>query len=158
MGLDSYLYAKKFVASASWESEEECKTVKEIANLMGGNDFLYHDSDDLQFAEVKLQLAYWRKANQIHKFFVDVCGGGTDECQDIYVDRDNLKDLLEKCESILEDHSKAEELLPSQSGFFFGSNEYDEYYFGDLERTVPILKKILENAPENWEFEYHASW
>ena len=155
MGLDSYLYAKKFVAFSSWESEEECNTVKDIANLMGGNDFLL---DGFQFAVVKLQLAYWHKANQIHKFFVDVCGGGTDECQDIYVDRDDLKDLLGRCESILEDHSKAEELLPCQSGFFFGSTEYDQYYFEDLEQTVPILKKILENAPEDWEFEYHASW
>jgi len=155
MGLDSYLYAKKFVASSSWGSEEECNTVKDIANLMSGNDFLL---DDLQFAEVKLQLAYWRKANQIHKFFVDECGNGVDDQQDIYVERDDLKDLLQRCESILEDHSKAEELLPSQSGFFFGSTEYDEYYFADLERTVPILKKILENAPEDWEFEYHASW
>jgi len=155
MGLDSYLYAKKFVASASWESEEECNTVKDIANLMGGNDFLL---DGLQFAEVKLQLAYWRKANQIHKFFVDECGNGVDDQQDIYVERDGLKDLLERCESILEDHSKAEELLPSQSGFFFGSTDYDQWYFEDLKRTVPILKKILENAPEDWEFEYHASW
>jgi hypothetical protein len=154
MGLDSYLYAKKFVASASWESEEECNTVKDIANLMGGNDFLY---DDLQFAKVELQLAYWRKANQIHKFFVDKCGDGVDECQEIYIDRDDLKDLLGRCESILEDHSKAEELLPSQSGFFFGSTEYDQYYFEDLERTVPILKKILEKSPEDWEFEYKAS-
>ena len=155
MGLDSYLYAKKFVASASWESEEECNTVKDIANLMGGNVFLL---DDLQFAEVKLQLAYWRKANQIHKFFVDECGNGVDDQQDIYVERDDLKDLLQRCESILEDHSKAEELLPSQSGFFFGSTDYDQWYFENLKRTVPILKKILENAPEDWEFEYHASW
>lgn len=155
MGLDSYLYAKKFVASASWESEEECNTVKDIANLMGGNDFLHNN---LQFAKVELQLAYWRKANQIHKFFVDKCGDGVDECQEIYVDRDDLKDLLGRCKSILEDHSKAEELLPSQSGFFFGSTEYDQYYFEDLERTVPILKKILEKSPEDWEFEYKASW
>lgn len=155
MGLDSYLYATKFVTSASWESEEECNTVKEIANLMGGNDFL---RGGLQFAEVKLQLAYWRKANQIHKFFVDNCGGGVDECQDICVDRDDLKDLIGRCESILEDHSKAEELLPSQSGFFFGGTEYDQYYFEELEETAEILKKILEKSPEDWKFEYHASW
>ena len=94
MGLDSYLYAKKFVASSSWAREEECNTVKDIANLMGGNDFLL---DGLQFAEVKLQLAYWRKANQIHKFFVDECGNGVDDQQDIYVERDDLKNLLERC-------------------------------------------------------------
>jgi hypothetical protein len=112
----------------------------------------------MQFAEVKLQIAYWRKANAIHKYFVDNCANGKDECQDTYVEREQLEDLLNRCKTILEDHSKAEELLPSQSGFFFGSTDYDEWYFHDLEQTVPVLEKILKESPEDWEFEYKASW
>ena len=156
MGLDMYLYAKQFVASSAWSKEEDCKKLKSIARLMKGTKFL--DSDDLQFAEVKLQLAYWRKANQIHKYFVDRCGGGKDECQDIYVPQDALVDLLWRCETILKDKSRAGELLPPQSGFFFGSTELDEYYYRNLEHTIPVLQKILKNAQESWEFEYKASW
>jgi hypothetical protein len=130
--------------------------VKSIARLMKGTKFL--DSDDLQFAEVKLQLAYWRKANQIHKYFVDRCGNGKDECQDIYVSQDALVELLWRCETVLKDRSRAGELLPPQSGFFFGSTELDEYYYDDLENTIVMLQRILKNAREDWEFEYKASW
>lgn len=156
MGLDMYLYAKQFVASSSWAKEDECKKLKSIARLMKGTKFI--GADDLQFAEVKLQVAYWRKANQIHKYFVDKCAGGKDECQPTYVERDHLEDLLWRCETVLKDHSRAEELLPSQSGFFFGGTDYDEWYYQDLEGTITVLKKILKDSPESWEFEYQASW
>lgn len=155
MGLDMYLYAKQFVSSSAWSKEDDCKKVKSIARLMKGTKFLH---EDLQFAEVKLQLAYWRKANHIHKYFVDRCGGGKDECQDIYVPQDALADLLWRCETIMNDKSRAQELLPTQSGFFFGGTEYDEWYYGDLERTISVLQNILKNAQESWEFEYRASW
>jgi hypothetical protein len=156
MGLDMYLYAKQFVSSSAWSKEEDCKKVKSIARLMKGTKFL--DSDDLQFAEVKLQIAYWRKANQIHKYFVDRCGNGKDECQNIYVPQDALIELLWRCETVLKDRSRAGELLPPQSGFFFGGTELDQYYYDDLENTILMLQKILKNAPESWEFEYRASW
>lgn len=157
MGLDMYLYAKQFVSSSSWGTEDNKKKVKSIARLMKGTKFVGEEGS-LQFAEVKLQVAYWRKANQVHKFFVDECADGKDECQDTYVDRDHLQDLLNRCETVMKDHSRAEELLPAQSGFFFGSTEYDEWYYQDLEHTIPLLKKILKDAPKDWEFEYHASW
>ena len=158
MGLDMYLYAKQFAAASSWSGEDDVKKVKSVARMMEGNKFLMNEEHDLQFAEIKLQIAYWRKANAIHKYFVDNCADGKDECQDTYVERDHLKDLLQRCETILKDRSRAKELLPSQSGFFFGSTEYDEWYFQDLENTIPVLKKILSHAPESWEFEYKASW
>lgn len=156
MGLDMYLYAKQFYASSSWSKEDERKKVKSIARMIKGSKFV--EEEDLQFAEVKLQIAYWRKANQIHKYFVDKCAGGKDECQETYVPKDALEDLLWRCKTVLSDRSRARELLPSQSGFFFGSTDYDEWYYQDLEQTIPVLEKILKNSQENWEFEYKASW
>jgi len=158
MGLDMYLYAKQFVSSSSWGEEDEKKKVKSIARLMKGTKFVKDEEHSLQFAQIKLQVAYWRKANQVHKYFVDNCAEGKDECQDTYVERKDLEDLLNRCETVVKDHSRAEELLPVQSGFFFGSTEYGEWYYQDLERTIPILKTILKDAPKDWEFEYRASW
>lgn len=123
---------------------------------MKGTKFLNHD--DLQFAEVKLQLAYWRKANAIHRYFVNKCGNGKDECQNIYVERQDLQNLVNVCQTVLNDKSQARELLPTQSGFFFGGTDYDEYYYEDLENTVEMLNKVLKDSPEDWEFEYRASW
>ncbi len=155
MGLDSYLYAKKHLCSL-YNGEKQQKQFKSVARLIKGSKFVIED--DLQFAEVKLQVGYWRKANQIHNYFVDKCAGGKDECQDIYVDRDALKDLMLRCQTVLKDRSQAKDLLPTQSGFFFGSTDYDEYYYQDLEHTIEILNKILKESPEDWEFEYRASW
>lgn len=50
----------------------------------------------------------------------------------------------------------AGELLPTTSGFFFGSTDYDEYYFQDLVATKEILEEALKD-PEG-EFQYRASW
>lgn len=71
--------------------------------------------------------------------------------------REQLEELLGVVNEVLADHSKADELLPTQSGFFFGSTEYDEYYFGDLELTKKILKNAL-SMPKEWDFGYSSSW
>ena len=50
----------------------------------------------------------------------------------------------------------AKELLPTQEGFFFGSTDYDEYYYSDLQDTKQILEEALKDA--HADFEYCASW
>jgi hypothetical protein len=46
-------------------------------------------------------------------------------------------------------------LLPTESGFFFGSTDYDEYYIQDIKDTKEILEEALKN---DGEFYYHSSW
>lgn len=158
MGLDMYLYlSNTFSSKYGRDEEKEAENVKAVATMMGAEDFL--KEDDLQFADVKLQVAYWRKANAIHKFFVDTCANGVDECQDIYVPSEKLMELKNRCEKVLENHDLASELLPSQSGFFFGSTDYDEWYFEDLENTVKQISKVIEKATNSHlSVCYRASW
>ena len=59
------------------------------------------------------------------------------------------------------DEHYAEEVLPPQSGFFFGSYDIDEYYWYDIDRTLEMLNHILTVVPEdewNWSFYYCSSW
>ena len=58
----------------------------------------------------------------------------------------------------IEDPTVAHRLLPTQSGFFFGGTEYDEYYYRDLEYTKQELERILANPKDGGFFEYHSSW
>jgi hypothetical protein len=95
---------------------------------------------------------------------VDHCQDGTDDCRDADVSVEQLKELLETVNKVLAGKTKpkrlklAKELLPVQSGFFFGSTEYDEYYFGDLKETKEILEKVLAADLDGWDLQYHSSW
>jgi hypothetical protein len=109
-------------------------------------------------ATVTVQVGYWRKENAIHKWFVDNVQDGEDNCAEYFVGREQLEELKELCEKVLADHSLAEELLPTQEGFFFGSTEFDEWYFTGLRDTVEIVKLCLSPEYENWEFTYQSSW
>ena len=224
MGLDSYLYAEKFVGNYNHGSAQDRELYNKVAEAVGLTDFnstCYGGNS----VTVRLPLAYWRKANQIHQFFVNL-SGEDDNCQDIEVSREDLETLLSKCKQILggrvesvseidarrlesveelngrisvlqekltesndsyrlnrilgelesykeaiatlvkkhgTSSSEPSQILPTQGGFFFGSTDYDEYYYSDLEHTVQVLEKILNHPgiPKDdysWSFIYQASW
>ena len=107
---------------------------------------------------------YWRKANQIHNWFVNTLADGVDECQPIRVTRENLLALHNECGVLLDTKSTelAMELLPPGSGFFFGSTTIDEWYWQDVEETHKELTELLDEITEdnqwNYNIEYQASW
>jgi hypothetical protein len=97
-----------------------------------------------------VEVGYWRKANAIHNWFVQNCQKGIDECQEARV---SVNKVLAAAKN--GDFSLAEDMLPTQSGFFFGGTDYDEYYIQDLESTLEILDKaIAANKP----CIYQSSW
>lgn len=105
------------------------------------------------------EVGYWRKANAIHRWFVENIQDGVDDCGKYEVEKEKLEELLAYCKEVLEDHSKAEELLPTQCGFFFGSTEYDEWYFEDIKDTIKILEKVLEETDfDRQMITYQSSW
>ena len=112
----------------------------------------------LDIATVEVQVGYWRKANQIHSWFVKHVQGGNDDCKEYHVSRDQLQLLVDNCKLVLMNKEEAVNLLPTQEGFFFGSYEYDEYYWSDIQDTIDQLEKVLNEYPETWEFKYQSSW
>ena len=55
--------------------------------------------------------------------------------------------------------AKLEEIMPTQSGYFFGAIDYSPYYFLDVEETLEIVDKILENGDFDKEiYLYNSSW
>jgi hypothetical protein len=106
------------------------------------------------------QLGYWRKANAIHKWFVDNCQDGIDECQETEISLVSLLSLRNSCLSVKNDHDKASEILPTESGFFFGNTNYTDFYFEDIDETLNIIDravKYIEAHPDMKLF-YMASW
>jgi len=163
MGLDMYLYAEKWIDFREWdEDEKNNKKFDKLVEIVELDELIDKKQGSIS-AYVKLQIGYWRKANAIHKYFVDKCANGIDECQEIGVPRATLVKLKNICSQLIltKDVEQAKELLPPQSGFFFGGTEIDEWYFEDVEYTYTLLNKILEKIPEDnydYDFIYLASW
>jgi hypothetical protein len=143
MGLDMYLNAKRFL----WHNEEELGAqVAEVFPEIKGK----------RVKEIVVEAMYWRKANAIHKWFVDNCQEGEDDCGNYYVGREQLEELRQLILKALAERDAT--LLPPSAGFFFGSDEVDEYYWDNLRETEVGIVKCLEDFPVAWEFEYHSSW
>jgi hypothetical protein len=152
MGLDMYLYAKQYTSESTYAHPDKFAVLKDV--LGSDTKFLVNGNPSIS---IEMKIGQWRKANAIHAYFVDNCQNGEDDCRESFVDRDKLGELLYLCKQVLADHSKADELLSTQSGFFFGSTEYDEWYFQDLEDTVSILENCLA-MEDTWAFYYQSSW
>lgn len=116
------------------------------------------------------QVAYWRKANHIHKWFVKNVQDGEDDCSyHDEVTKEVLIELLMTCMTVLasseldedgeliKNPKVAMELLPTTSGFFFGGTDYDEWYYRDVEYTAETIKKILETTDFEIEMIYYVS-
>jgi hypothetical protein len=102
-------------------------------------------------------IGYWRKANAIHRWFVEQVQGGTDDCRAYQVTREQLHELLDRVEQVLVRPELAPTLLPTEEGFFFGTTRYDESYWADMEETQRIVREALSDERVS-SFEYCASW
>lgn len=108
----------------------------------------------------------WRKANAIHKWFVDTVQGGNDDCGLYEVEVSELAMLHDTCKEVIEsarldeehdgqllvDSETAARLLPTQSGFFFGGTEYGLDYLLDLKFTVEKLGRLLDSLEPSGPF------
>ena len=91
MGLDMYL-------------------LKRVRHYRKANGTLSRNGRDVRFDNYgrsnavveQTMAAYWRKANQIHGWFVDNVCGGKDDCKEHDVSIDDLKELRSVCVKVLE--------------------------------------------------------
>lgn len=155
MGLDMYLSAKLFASDYGNKTAFE-----KLRDLDLGAPRPPQAGGSLPYVELRIPVVCWRKANHIHKWFVDNAQRGVDDCRAYPVERQQLEVLRDLCKQVLDDHSRAEDILPAQSGFFFGGTDYDEWYFEKTQDTADELTTLLafEDPDYNWSFEYQSSW
>jgi uncharacterized protein YneR len=156
MGLDQYLYASTFRASFDWRGEENKRQFNEVSEALNAGSLM--DKVENGTATIQFKVGQWRKANHIHKWFVDNVQHGEDDCREYSVSRESLQELKELCLKVMADQSQAESLLPREQGFFFGSEEVDEWYFEDVKYTLELIDHLLTDKFEDYEFHYQSSW
>ena len=133
MGLDMYIY----------KSNKTEHSIKELCELDDGSTFT--------------KIAYWRKFNALHDWFVTHVQIGIDDCGMYEVTKDHILDLVDTLFLVIEEQDPSK-FMPT-SGFFFGSTEVDEYYWQQVEDTCKKMYQFLNEFDlENQRMFYVADW
>jgi hypothetical protein len=151
MGLDMYLEKRTDVRQWNFQKEED---QFEVVVKKGG--VTYPKINPKNVTTIVEEAGYWRKANAIHRWFVENVQDNVDNCGEYFVPLSSLEELLELCEKVKLNPEQADELLPTSSGFFFGGDEYDEWYFDKIDYTIEVLKEAL--ADKDSSYYYSSSW
>ena len=157
MGLDMYFNLKK---------REYTSVIRKnlIAFPPAIEQIIRGDGDLYKYAEISTSysVGYLRKANAIHSWLVDNCHNEIDDCSEFVIPIKRLVELEDIIHEVICDKEKAETLLPTREGFLFGSLDYDEYYFKDLDYMYNLLVKVIDflngEDGKEYEFTYQASW
>ena len=134
---------------------------------MGLDMYLFRQKKNNE--DTKEEIGYWRKANQIREFFVRECGYGINsDCEEFFVTRDQLEKLKYICGTLYKEYEKngitnklissCDKYLPTSAGFFFGSTDYDEWYFNDLKETIDIMIEAIDGTDWDTEEVYYYEW
>jgi len=155
MGLDMYLTKRTYVKNWNHKNDKHSVSVKL-------NEKKRKDIQPERVSEIVEDVMYWRKANHIHNWFVVNCQGGVDECQEARVSLDQLKELSALCKKVVDE--KDPSLMETVQGFFFGSTDYDQYYYDMCTETHEVIEELLKEVEDNPEpafnptFYYQSSW
>ena len=148
---------------------------------MGLDQWLMRSKDSGEHDEV----IYWRKENQFHKWFIDHCAPENYEYEKqepIPVTKQDIQDLLTTIKELLDKFNELQvsfsvavnpliiespldqwidlckKKLPTQSGFFFGSTEYNECYYESLKSAAERLELIIDDWDDSFNYTYETWW
>ena len=102
--------------------------------------------DEIIESDPRTEIAYFRKVNFLMTYF-----NYEGNCEYKLIGKEEVKELIDRCKKVLDNHELADEMLPTTGGFFFGSTDYNEWYFNDVECVRTTFEDMLENV--DWETE-----
>lgn len=140
------LKGKYFAYDFELKALQGATTLKEVREWYKGVDWKYFSKPDA---------AYFRKVNSIYAYFSPRL---VDEM--CVVKKEDILDIMSKATEILKEHDEetSKELLPTQSGFFFGSTDYDEWYYEDMVNILREFGKLLKDWRDDDIVFVYMSW
>lgn len=196
MGLDMYLFRMRKQKNKNFNQVMELKEKMNDEKLTSEereeiSPYIFHiDMEVINYSydDLLKEVYYWRKANAIHKWFVENVQDDEDDCGYYRVTENDLEKLIKDLQEVYislkdketidiektyeynnekyivklykkEDTEVADCVLPTQEGFFFGDTSYNNYYFEMVEQTLNDLR-ILKNSFDfdNNYLVYSSSW
>ena len=147
MGLDQTFYKCKVT---KWKAYKEQLEAYEKVQTDEKEDTFEHPGRNFDPEEI----GYFRKVNFLMREFAYY-----GNCEYKEISRDELERLRKKCERLAgfqpretpegeevysdEARQLASELLPTCSGFFFGSTDYDDVYFQNIHEVLEWVTGVL---------------
>ena len=122
MGLDMYLNRRIYV----WSEQRGSLKITGLKSKVR--------PDNVKF--IVEEAGYWRKANAIHKWFVQNVQDGNDNCKEYYVSKESMQKLLDTVNKVLE----ASELVDGNVITEQYQNDKAESYY----RKGQVLLKIRQ--------------
>lgn len=99
---------------------------------------------------------YFRKVNFVYAFFSNEMVN-----ESCIVDKTRIGQLKDACEDVLAHKGNveyAQSVLPTQGGFFFGSTDYDDWYWHDVKDCLTKIKRLYKSMGEDdfvlWDFSW----
>ena len=169
MGLDIYFH--KTTRKEWHEYQDECDKLANLSDEEKEKGFHGTEAPDNHFSPE--EIGYFRKVNLLMEFF-----NYTGNCEYKEITREQLEDLKNRCMVVSlmrpsrveyykpdkenpwdkarvvkvysdEDKKKCAEILPTCAGFFFGSTDYDEWYFADVKEVLVWVTGVLDNLKKD---------
>ena len=145
MGLDMYLSAKLYVSDYTHNNGEHTKQFAAILAAAEIDD-AYCRRCGTPGLEVAVTVASWRKANQIHRWFVEHCQDGNDDCGHYYVSREQLEALVALCKQVLSTVETVDGQLHNGTTYYPDGTSKVHLQPGQVVAQTEIAHRLLPTA------------
>lgn len=155
MGLDMFLSKVKKVDEYSlddlvrinrnipWNMEEP---MDEEAQVLFDKGVINIRGEHFKHRTIFEELAYWRKANQIHNWFVENIQNGVDDCDVYEVSRKQIVDLLNTCQKVLDASKLVNGKVYAGSTITKEGEMVENYKSGKVIKDSSVAKSLLPTA------------
>jgi len=141
MGLDMYLTRKTYVKN--WDHYPDDKKFS-FSILQGKNPYTKIDTSKICYIEE--EVGYWRKANSIHKWFVDNVQDGEDDCGTYYVNQDKLQKLLDVVNTVLDASELDDGIIINGETSHAGGPFIPNFETGKVILNTEVAENLLPTA------------
>ena len=132
-----YLAKKTYVKNWSYMKPED---QHHITVKRGGK--IRKDIKPERISYIVEDIAYWRKANQIHKWFVENVQDGNDDCKEYYVSKERLHELVDICKKV-RDASKLDDGEVANGYTFEGVKKVPILEDGQIIKDPSVAEELL---------------
>ena len=140
MGLDMYLSAKRYVGGWDFSKEDEKTAYNAVMKAINKPGWRCEGSPHL---EVEASVAYWRKANQVHAWFVENVQGGNDDCNSYEVSAEQLQELVNLCKGVIKGSPLVEGQVVVSQTLGKGGKWIPNHRAGKVIKDPAVAKSLL---------------